>query len=219
VLARGRGATVTGVDATEPLLAIARHRLPGAKLLLGELDDLPLADNEADAVIGINAFQFAADPRAALREAARVLAPGGRLVAGLFAAPERSESTVLHRALSTLVPAPIHVPYALSAPGALESALQAAGLRIRDQGETVCFWAYASVADTIRGLLASAGGALAVSGGGRRAAAALITEAVRPFVAADGTVRMRNVFRWVSAHPVTDISGTVCHDKGGEGLT
>ena len=70
---------------------------------------------------------------------------------------------------------------------------------LADEGEVVCFWAYANVADTVRGLLASAGGALAVSGGGREAAAEAVAEAVRPFVAADGSVRMRNVFRWVSA--------------------
>lgn len=199
VLARDRGATGTGVDATAPLLEVARQRLPGATLLLGELDELPLPDREADAVIGVNAFQFAAHPPTAIREAARLLAPGGRLVASLFAEPARSESTVLHRALSPLMPVREHVPYALSDPGVLESTLRDAGLTVVDHGETVCVWAYDSVADTVRGLLASAGGALAISGAGRAAAANAVAAAVKPFVAADGTVRMHNVFRWVSA--------------------
>jgi len=199
VLAAERGASVVGVDATEPLLAVARTRLPGASLLLGELDRLPLPDGSADAVIGVNAFQFAADPPTAIREAARILAPGGRLVASLFAELSRSESTVLHRALSPLAPVRAHVPYALSETGVLESVLHDAGLTVADRGETVCVWAYRSVADTVRGLLASAGGALAISGAGREAAAQAVADAVQPFVAADGTVRMRNVFRWVSA--------------------
>ncbi len=79
-----------------------------------------------DAVTGINAFQFAGDPRQALREAARVTRPGGRVVASLFAASERSQGTVAHEAMSALVPpeqAADHAPYALSAPGNLESAL------------------------------------------------------------------------------------------------
>ena len=75
---------------------------------------------------GIDAFQFAGDPRQALREAARVTRPGGRVVASLFAAPERSQGTVVHEAMSALIPpeqAGDHAPYALSAPGNLETAL------------------------------------------------------------------------------------------------
>ena len=52
------------------------------------MESLPFGDAAFDAVTGVNAFQFAGDPRRALSEAARVLRPGGRLVASLFAAPE-----------------------------------------------------------------------------------------------------------------------------------
>jgi SAM-dependent methyltransferase len=203
LLGRDRGADVTGIDVTQPLLDVARERVPEARLLLAEMDVLPFDDTSFDAVIGVNAFQFAADPLVALAEASRVLAPDGRLVASLFAEPERSESTAIHQALSGLVPsstvAPTHTPYLLSEPGNLEAAVQAAGLDILDGGEVPCTWAYANADDAVRGLLASAGGARAAAVAGRPAVDAAIRTAVRPFTRGDGSIRMHNTFRWLSA--------------------
>ena len=136
------------------------------------MESLPFDDAAFDAVVGVNAFQFAGDPRRALREAARVVRPDGRVVASLFAAPERSQGTVVHEAMSALIPpeqADDHAPYALSAPGNLEAALAAAGLRIVDSGEVVCYWRYASMDDAVVGLLCSAGGARAIQAAGEPA--------------------------------------------------
>ncbi len=203
-LALGRGATVTGLDVTEPLLRVAAVRAPSATLRLGELDALPFPADSFDVVTGVNAFQFAADPRVALAEAARVLVPGGRLVACLFAEPERCESTVIHHALSALNPAPagaapVHVPYLLSAPGNLERAISDTGLVLTGSGEVQCTWAYPDAEAAVRALLASAGGAGAVAAAGRDAAASAVRTAVRPFTAADSTIAMTNTYRWVSA--------------------
>jgi len=94
VLAQQRGAVPSGVDISPGLLGIARDRLPHADLRVADMESLPFGDGAFDAVTGVNAFQFAGDPRRALREAARVTRPGGRVVASLFAAPERSQGTV-----------------------------------------------------------------------------------------------------------------------------
>jgi SAM-dependent methyltransferase len=77
--AADRSADVAGLDAAPALVAIARERLPGADLREGEMERLPWADGSFDAVSGINAFQYAARPVAAAREAARVLRRGGLL--------------------------------------------------------------------------------------------------------------------------------------------
>jgi ArsR family transcriptional regulator len=50
--------------------------------------DLPLADQSADAVVMHLVLHFLSDPQRAIREAARVLAPGGRLLIVDFAPHE-----------------------------------------------------------------------------------------------------------------------------------
>ena len=64
------GAQVSGLDAAEPLLAIARERVPQGDFRAGEMEELPYANRTFDVVAGFNAFQFAASPSNALREAA-----------------------------------------------------------------------------------------------------------------------------------------------------
>jgi SAM-dependent methyltransferase len=200
-LAAERGARPAGIDISPGLLAVARERLPDADLREGDMETLPFGDAAFDAVLGVNAFQFAGDPERALREAARVVRPGGRVVASLFAAPERSQGTVVHEALSALSSpdqAGDHAPYALSAPGNLEAALHAAGLTVVADGEVVCEWRYATMDDAVRGLLCSAGGARARAAAGEDRVREVLVEAMRPFEHA-GTVTMVNTFRWVAA--------------------
>jgi SAM-dependent methyltransferase len=201
-LARERGAALAGVDITLGLLEIAASRLPDADLWCADMVELPFADASFDAVVGVNAFQFAGDPRHALVEAARVCAPGGLVAASMFAEPERSESTSIHLAMAALSPPQRqadHEPYALSGPGNLELALAAAGLEIDGAGEVELTWRYGSVANAVRGLLSSAGASRAVEDVGTVAVRSVIAQAVRPFTDAAGEVRMRNVFRWVAA--------------------
>jgi SAM-dependent methyltransferase len=203
LLAQDRGAIPTGLDISPGLLKIARERMPGADLREGDMEHLPFHDAGFDAVTGVNAFQFAGDPRQALREAARVTRPGGRVVASLFAAPERSQGTVVHQALSALIPpeqAADHAPYALSAPGHLETALADAGLRLEDDGEVVCHWHYTTMDDAIRALLCSAGGARASQVAGEDKVRDVLNHALNRFQdQTTGVVTLTNTFRWVAA--------------------
>ena len=203
VLATDRGAVPSGVDISPGLLAIARDRLPRAGLHEADMESLPFGDAAFDAVTGVNAFQFAGDPRRALREAARVTRPGGRVVASLFAAPERSQGTVAHEAMSALIPserAGDHAPYALSAPGNLEAALRDAGLQADGSGEVVCHWRYADMDEAVRALLCSAGGARAGEAAGPQAVRAVLRPALARFQDPEtGAVTLDNTFRWVAA--------------------
>jgi SAM-dependent methyltransferase len=201
-LAHERGADVHGVDVVAGMLELAQRAEPSAHLLLADLQDLPLDDGRFDVVTAVNAFQFAGDPVAAVAEAARVLAPGGVVVASFFDRPELSETTVVHEAMSALSPPTRegdHAPYALAAPGNYEAALTRCGLRDVDRGQVTCVWAYPDLASAVHTLLASAGGTRAVQDAGRARAAAAVTAAIGPFVASDGSVAMRAVFRWVAA--------------------
>jgi len=203
VLASERGAVPGGIDISPGLVDIARERLPHADLRDGDMESLPFADAAFDAVTGVNAFQFAGDPRRALTEAARVTKAGGRVVASLFAAPERSQGTIAHYAMSALIPPDQpadHAPYALSAPGHLEDALTQAGLRLTASGEVVCDWRYASMDEAIRALLCSAGGARAVEAAGEQAVRDVLPPVLTRFQdPANGIVTLRNTFRWVAA--------------------
>ena len=83
----GRG---VGVDLSPEMLAIARDRLSriGAahcQVRLGDVHRLPLTNGAFDAVIFHQVLHYLEDPASALREALRVLKPGGRILIADFA--------------------------------------------------------------------------------------------------------------------------------------
>jgi ArsR family transcriptional regulator len=82
-----------GLDLNPAMLAYARAKLERAGLAhaqvrQGNIYDLPLADRSADAVVMHQVLHFLSDPQRAVREAVRVLAPGGRLLIVDFAPHE-----------------------------------------------------------------------------------------------------------------------------------
>src|ERR1035437_8864029 len=72
-----------GLDMTDDMLALARdnQRKAGAQnveFLKGEIEHIPLPDNSVDVIISNCVINLSADKDRALREAFRVLKPGGR---------------------------------------------------------------------------------------------------------------------------------------------
>ena len=76
-LAGLRGASLTGIDASDRLIAIARDRLPGGDLRVGDMHALPWEDDSFDVVTSFRGI-WGTTPEA-LAEVRRVLVPGGRL--------------------------------------------------------------------------------------------------------------------------------------------
>lgn len=72
------GADVVAVEPVPAMRAVLTREVPGARVLEGTAEALPLPDGAADAVVAAQAFHWFAT-HAALREFARVLPPGGRL--------------------------------------------------------------------------------------------------------------------------------------------
>ena len=80
MVALARRGAVTGVELAEQSLEAARARGLGP-VLPGSLDDpLPFADGAFDLAVALDVLEHVADDGAALRELARVVAPGGRLL-------------------------------------------------------------------------------------------------------------------------------------------
>lgn len=94
-LPRLRAAVV--VDASAGMLAEARACDPRLLLARGDAHRLPLPDAIADAVTIVTALHLL-DPPTALREAVRVLRPGGRLVVTTWAADGWSVGRLLRDA-------------------------------------------------------------------------------------------------------------------------
>jgi ubiquinone/menaquinone biosynthesis C-methylase UbiE len=84
--AASRGAEVTGVDPDPAMLAAARSRAAAAGIrasfLEGRVERLPFPDASFDVVASVTVLCFVPDAAGAVRELARVLRPGGRLVLG-----------------------------------------------------------------------------------------------------------------------------------------
>lgn len=72
-----RGHHVTGVDASPTLLAAAQALDPEGEYVLADAADLPLSDETFELVVAYNSLMDVDDMPAAVREAARVLRPGG----------------------------------------------------------------------------------------------------------------------------------------------
>lgn len=75
-----RGHQVVGVDVSPEMLARARSRVPEATLIEADLQRIPAADAAFDLVISGLALAHLAELSTGVRELARVLRPGGRLV-------------------------------------------------------------------------------------------------------------------------------------------
>ena len=84
-----------GIDRSSEMLRLARVKLEAAgipsSLRQGDMYALPIDDGSADTIIIHQVLHYAHSPAAAIDEASRVLAPGGRLLIVDFAAHEREE--------------------------------------------------------------------------------------------------------------------------------
>ena len=96
-----RATAATGLDRSPEMLRLARGRIEAAglahaELRHGDMFALPHASASVDTVVLHQVLHFADAPADAIAEAARVLAPGGRLLVADFAPHDREELRARH---------------------------------------------------------------------------------------------------------------------------
>ena len=200
-LSVARGANVTGLDASDGLLAFARTRLPEADLRVGEIEELPFTADSFDIVTAFNSIQYAVHPAHAVAELARVCRPGGRVAIGVWGDPARCETEALFARLRSLAPPPpgTPAPLAVSDTGVVEGLLADAGLHVNGGAEVPIpleftdldqAWARHAAAGPLQKVIDVAG---------ESAVRSVLTEVLETDRKPDGALRQDNIMRYVIA--------------------
>ena len=201
-IAAKRGARVSGLDAAENLLVLARGLVPDGDFRAGDMEELPFADGAFDLVSGFNSFQYAADPHAALTQARRVTKPGGQVVVMTWGPPDGMQAASLVSALKPLLPTPppgAPGPFALSDEGSLRQFAVQAGLKPFLIEDVICEWSYPNLDTALRGLGSSGVAARAIENSSEEAVTRAHATALAPFRQKDGSYLIGASFRWLAA--------------------
>ena len=191
-IAAGRGAEVSGLDASPALLEIARERVPEGDFRLGDMVSLPWQDDAFEAVTFINTFFFASDREATLREAGRVARPGARIAVISWAPPDKVESTAYLAALEPLLPPlPAEIDPFID-PAELERLARTAGLKPERVIDADWTWHYPDRETALRGWMSPGPSTLAIQASGEAAVSDALAKTLEQFRLTDGGYRLEN---------------------------
>jgi SAM-dependent methyltransferase len=197
-----RGARPFGLDASEALLDLARERVPEAELRVGDMEALPYEDDTFDLVTGFNAFFFANDFTAAVREAGRVAKPGAPVVIQVWGAHERNDLEAMKAIARPFFPprpadAPPEPDY--SERGALEDIATQAGLQPEQVFDTTWAYEFADEATARRALVAPGGLAVIVGPDREQELGDAIVAGLAGNRTPDGGYRLMNEYHYLIA--------------------
>jgi SAM-dependent methyltransferase len=202
LLVAERGGEPHGIDASESLVAFARDRLPNADLRVGEMEALPWDDDTFDLVTGFNAFFFANDMVAALREAGRVAKPGAPIVIQVWGAHENCDLEAMKElARPFFPPRPPDAPPDpdLSQPGLLELLAIQAGLTPDTEFDSTWPFEYLDEETLGRAMVAVAGLAVIVGPERESELRRAIVDGLAAYRHSDGSYRLSNEYHYLLA--------------------
>jgi SAM-dependent methyltransferase len=193
-----RGARAFGLDASDALLDLARTRVPDADLRVGDMEALPYDDDTFDLVTSFNAFFFANDVVAALREAGRVAKPGAAVVIQVWGPHEHNDLEAMKEIVRPFFPprpadAPPEPDY--SKPGVLEDLATTAGLNPESTFESTWPHVYPNAEILGRALIAPAGIAVLIGPDREQEVKDAIVRGLARFRGPDGSYRLQNTYR------------------------
>ena len=194
-LAAEAGAEVTGLDAAPGLIDHARRTRPAARFVVDDLERMPFDSGAFDVVTALNSVLYAADPRRALAEVARVTSPAGLAVVTVGAGPEQAESAALINPLAPREHVPDPSALDLTDQESARAGLLDAGFTTVRTTEVAFDVQFADVGDAIAAQLPAGPVTAAVRHSGPSVVDAALRSFFAPRTRRDGTVRMGLVFR------------------------
>jgi ubiquinone/menaquinone biosynthesis C-methylase UbiE len=143
----GADGRIKAIDVSPEMLEKARQRLrhlaiTNVEIAEGRAEAIPADDQSIDAVIASLSLMYVIDRAAAAKEIARVLRPGGRLVAAVWSGPNETDIVRFQQTAGSFAAKPPVQgvgPGALANPSEFLSQLQAAGLDGRCETVTTTF--------------------------------------------------------------------------------
>src|SRR5262245_10671333 len=139
--------SVTGVDVSPDMLALARRRVAESghrniDLREGRAEQLPADEGSFDVLLASLSLMYVIDRAVAAREMRRVLRPGGRFAAAVWAGPDRCDIVLFQQTAGRFAPAPPVPgvgPGALADPKSFLAQLELAGVEASVETDVVEF--------------------------------------------------------------------------------
>ncbi|HUA96383.1 MAG TPA: class I SAM-dependent methyltransferase [Acidimicrobiales bacterium] len=201
-VAARRGAIVSGIDASEQLVAIAGARTPGGSFQACDMFALPFPDDSFDVVTSFNGIWKGCE--GALDEARRVLVPDGRFGTTFWGRFERMGLLPYFLKVIELSPAShgaANVEHG-DTQNVIEDMMKEAGFGDLHGGTINVVNEWPDVATAVRALAAAGPSVPAIEAVGYDAFCDAIAEAVAPSYEDRLGVRITSEFGWMTARPV-----------------